>query len=139
VSTAHKRDRHGTSRGLPPPAQFDLDLLPDSTLLTECETAAAGRFSRNTLQAWRRLPKHALRWTVVGAGYIRYRAGDLKRFLAMGQPRKRKPEPPSQHPPQAAKPPAALPKRRVRRADVKPSRSRAIADESALEPGVSRG
>ena len=88
-----KPDKHGQNRGLPPPAAFDLDALPDSTLLTESEAAAAARFSRNTLQAWRRQPDHPLRFRIIHGGRVRYEVAAVRAFLALGQPRKRKPSP----------------------------------------------
>jgi hypothetical protein len=105
VTTAHKRDRHGF-RGVPPPPVFDFDALPDGALLNEYETAAVGRWSTNTLAAWRlRQGGHGLRWVVIAGGFIRYRVSAIRAFLADAAQRKRKP----------------------RRADVKP-RSRATAD-----------
>jgi hypothetical protein len=77
-----KRDRHGF-RGTPPPASFSLQELPDDAQLTEGEVAAVGRWSTNTLAAWRRRPDHPLKWDYVAGGFIRYRAGDLKIFMAM--------------------------------------------------------
>jgi len=92
VSTAHKRDKHGF-RGRPGPAQFDLYALPDTALLTEFEVAQIGRWSTNTLQAWRRQPDHALKWVAIAGGLVRYQVGTIKRYLGMGVPRKRKPKP----------------------------------------------
>jgi hypothetical protein len=82
------RNRHGF-RGTPPHASFSLAELPDDALLTEHEAAAVGRFSTNTLSAWRRRPNHPLQWELVGGKYIRYRAGNLKAYLAL--PRKERP------------------------------------------------
>ena len=90
MTTAHKRDRHGF-RGVPPPPVFDFDALPDGALLTEHETAAVGRWSTNTLAAWRLRKTHALRWVVIGGGRVRYRVGDVRAYLADAAPRKRKP------------------------------------------------
>ena len=104
MTTAHKRDRHGF-RGVPPPPVFDFDALPDGALLNEYETAAVGRWSTNTLSAWRLREGHGLRWVVIAGGFVRYRVSAIRAFLAYAEPRKRKP----------------------RRADVKP-RSRATAD-----------
>ena len=58
-------------RGIPPPLIFDLDVLPDSTLLTETEVAAALRRAKSTLENWRKQPDHPLRWRRV-AGRIVY-------------------------------------------------------------------
>jgi len=76
-----KRDRHGF-RGTPPPASFSLAELPDDAQLTEAEVAAIGRWSTNTVASWRRQPDHPLRWELVAGKYVRYRAGDLKTFIA---------------------------------------------------------
>jgi hypothetical protein len=86
---AIKRSHHGF-RGVPPPPTFDFDALPDSALLTQSETAAVGRWSTNTLAAWR-LRKHGLRWVVIAGGFIRYRVSAIRAFLADAAPRKRKP------------------------------------------------
>ena len=90
VTTAHKRDRHGF-RGVPPPPVFDFDALPDGALLNEYETAAVGRWSTNTLAAWRLRAGHGLRWVVIAGGFIRYRVSAIRAFLADAAPRKRKP------------------------------------------------
>ena len=76
-----KRDRHGF-RGTPPPASFSLQALPDDAQLTEHEVAAVGRWSTNTVAAWRRQPDHPLRWELVAGRFVRYRAGDLKTYMA---------------------------------------------------------
>ena len=90
MTTAHKRDRHGF-RGVPPPPVFDFDALPDGALLNEYETAAVGRWSTNTLAAWRlREGHHGLRWVVIAGGFIRYRVSAIRAFLADAAPRKRK-------------------------------------------------
>jgi hypothetical protein len=86
-----KRDRHGF-RGTPPPPSFDFDALSPGTLLTELETAAVGRWSTNTLTAWRLQPSHPLQWTTIAGGLIRYRVAAIRAFLASGTPRKRKPK-----------------------------------------------
>jgi hypothetical protein len=86
-----KRSHHGF-RGVPPPPVFDFDALPDGTLLNEYETAAVGRWSTNTLAAWRlRKGRHGLRWVVIAGGFIRYRVADIRAYLADATPRKRKP------------------------------------------------
>jgi hypothetical protein len=77
-----KRDRHGF-RGVPPPASFSLQDLPDDAQLTEAEVAAIGRWSTNTVASWRRRPDHPLEWEYVAGGFVRYRAGKLKTFMAM--------------------------------------------------------
>ena len=90
MTTAHKRDRHGF-RGVPPPPVFDFDALPDGALLNEYETAAVGRWSTNTLAAWRLRKAHGLRSVVIGGGRVRYRVGDVRAYLADAAPTKRKP------------------------------------------------
>ena len=67
-------------RGVPPPLPFDLDQLPDSTLLTGAEVCALGRFSSSSLDGWRRFPDHPLRWRLVG-GRMLYELGSLREFL----------------------------------------------------------
>jgi hypothetical protein len=49
------------SRGLPPPATFDIDTLPDSSNLTALETAAVIRRTPGALEQWRRAPNHPLK------------------------------------------------------------------------------
>ena len=84
-----KRSHHGF-RGVPPPPVFDFDALPDGALLNEHETAAVGRWSTNTLAAWRlREGHHGLRWVVIAGGFIRYRVADIRAYLAGAAPRKR--------------------------------------------------
>jgi hypothetical protein len=116
-----KRSHHGF-RGVPPPPVFDFDALPDGALLNEYETAAVGRWSTNTLAAWRRRKGHGLRSVVIAGGFVRYRVADIRGYLADATPRKRKPKPP---------PPAAATARR--RADVKP-RSRGDSVPAPQEP-----
>ncbi len=67
-------------RGTPPPLRFDLDELPDNTLLNETETAAACRRAKSTLEVWRKQPEHPLRWRRV-AGRILYELGSIRAFL----------------------------------------------------------
>src|SRR5215467_216413 len=81
--TKPRRSRGGF-RGRPPPPTFDFDELADSALLTETEAAAVGRWSTNTLSSWRERPDHPLKWTKVGGGRVRYRAGDVRQLLASG-------------------------------------------------------
>jgi hypothetical protein len=92
-----KRDRHGF-RGTPPPASFSLADLPDDALLTEYEVAAVGRWSTNTLAAWRRQPGHPLEWELLAGKYVRCRAGNLKRYMAGDSRKKPKPPAPPKHP-----------------------------------------
>jgi hypothetical protein len=76
-------------RGVPPPLPFDIDALPDSTLLTSNETGAFARVSTSALDSWRRFPDHPLRWRLVG-GRILYELGSLREFLK-GVPGGRRP------------------------------------------------
>jgi len=98
-----KRSHHAF-RGVPPPPTFDFDALPDGALLTELETAAVGRWSTNTLAAWRLRRAHGLQWVVIGGGRVRYRVSDVRAYLADATPRTKPP----------ATPVAAPPKRRPR-------------------------
>ena len=117
-----KRSRHGF-RGVPPPPVFDFDALPDGALLNEYETAAVGRWSTNTLAAWRLREGHGLRWVVIAGGFVRYRVAEIRAYLADATPRKRKPKPP---PPDATTP--------RRRADVKPRSPATAAVPATQEP-----
>jgi hypothetical protein len=65
---------------MPPPLMFDLNELPESTLLTETEAAAACRRSKSTLEAWRKQPDHPLRWRRVG-GRVLYEVVPVRVFL----------------------------------------------------------
>jgi hypothetical protein len=85
-----KRSHHGF-RGVPPPPVFDFDALPDGALLNEYETAAVGRWSTNTLAAWRLREGHGLRCIVIAGGFVRYRVADIRAYLADATPRRRKP------------------------------------------------
>jgi hypothetical protein len=106
-------------RGTPPPlADVSLAGLPDDQLLTEYEVAAIARFSTNSLGTWRKRPEHPLRWTVIGGGRVRYRAGDVREFLASGY----RPQP--GRPRKKANDAALAPRRRV-------ARPRAKADVAA--------
>lgn len=67
-------------RGIPPPLTFDLDALPDSTLLNESETAAACRRAKSTLEVWRKRPDHPLRWRRVGCRVL-YELASIRAFL----------------------------------------------------------
>jgi hypothetical protein len=105
-NTSIKRDRRGF-RGLPPPLEnFSLSKLSSDTLLTPYETAAILRVSTNTLESWRRVSGHPLRWSSIANGRIRYTAGDVRAFLA-GEGRKLRA---GQHEPER-KPAAGAPKR----------------------------
>jgi hypothetical protein len=67
-------------RGMPPPLTFDIDALPDSTRLTETETAAAIRRPKSALGNWRTLPDHPLKWRRVG-GRVLYELPSIREFL----------------------------------------------------------
>jgi hypothetical protein len=86
--------------GIPAHASFNLIEIPDDALLTDVEVVAAGRWSTNTVAAWRRQPNHPLPWFLVAGKYIRYRAGDVK--VLAGVLRQRRPRSPpkrrSDHP-----------------------------------------
>lgn len=71
------------NRGVPPPANFDLDVLPDSANLTALETAAIVRRTPGALQNWRRNPDHALKWENVD-GRPLYRVGAVRTYLGHG-------------------------------------------------------
>jgi len=93
-----KRSHRGF-RGLPPPATFSIAELADDALLREYDVAAVGRWSTNTVAAWRKQPRHPLKWLRLPGGRVRYFAGALKQFLATGykpqpgRPRKKDPAP----------------------------------------------
>jgi hypothetical protein len=67
-------------RGMPPPLTFDLDALPDSTLLNDSETAAAVRRAKSTLEVWRKQIAHPLKWRRVG-GRVLYELASIRAFL----------------------------------------------------------
>jgi hypothetical protein len=67
-------------RGTPPPLPWGLDALPDGTLLSETETAAACRRAKSTLEVWRKDPDHPLKWRRVG-GRILYEVPSIRAFL----------------------------------------------------------
>ena len=100
-----RRDHHGF-RGLPPPATFDFEGLPDGSLLSEIEVAAILRVSSNTLGGWRRQGGHPLKWLVLPNGFVRYTAGHIREFLASGKPRPPRGRPPATKP----RPPTRKPK-----------------------------
>jgi len=110
--------RHGF-RGVPPLPTFDFAKIADGQLLTDFETAQVLRVSTATLEAWRQRQGHGLRWVAIAGGFVRYRAGDIRAFLASGRPRQRKPKP--------KPPPAAPEKRRARRAQADESLAPEVA------------
>jgi DNA-binding transcriptional regulator YdaS (Cro superfamily) len=78
------RERHGF-RGVPPPSDFSLAALPDDALLTGYQVGALIQVSTNTIQSWRRQPDHPLEWEALPNGLVRYRAGTLRAYLALGR------------------------------------------------------
>jgi hypothetical protein len=128
--SAAPRDKRGF-RGLPPPLEnFSLAKLSDDTLLTTYEVSALTRVSTNTIESWRRVSGHPLRWSTIANGRIRYTVGAVRAFLA-GEGRRLRA---GQHEPER-KPAAPAPKR----TPVKPppprraGRPRTKADASALQ------
>jgi hypothetical protein len=116
-----KRDKHGQNRGLPPPATFDFEGLPDGSPLSEFEVAAILRVSTNTVGSWRRQPDHPLQWFALPNGFIRYTVAAIRAYLASGEPRPRG-KPPATKAGAAPAPkrtPPAKPARR-RRAPARP-------------------
>jgi hypothetical protein len=67
-------------RGTPPPLPFDIQSLPDSTLLTDTETAAAIRRSKACLENWRKYPDHPLKWRRVN-GRVLYEITSIRALL----------------------------------------------------------
>jgi hypothetical protein len=67
-------------RGTPPPLAFDIAKLPASTLLTEREAAAVMRRPMATLEYWRQIPDHPLRWRRAN-GRLLYELGTVLEFL----------------------------------------------------------
>ena len=106
------RKRHGF-RGVPPPADFSLAALPDDALLTEYQVGALFQVSTNTTQFWRRQPDHPLEWEILPNGLIRYRAGAVRAYLALGQRRQPKPEAAAPKPEAAEPKPAAALERAI--------------------------
>ena len=79
MARATKRGRK--NRGVPPPATFDIDALPDSSNLTALETAAVIRRTPGALEQWRRDPNHPLKWRYVD-GRPLYRVDAVRDYLA---------------------------------------------------------
>jgi hypothetical protein len=67
-------------RGTPPPLTFDIEALPDSTFLTESETAAALRRSKACLESWRKRADHSLQWRRVN-GRVLYKITSIRALL----------------------------------------------------------
>ena len=64
---AGRRHARRKTRGMPPPATFDIDTLPGSAHLTAREAAAVIRRTPGALEQWRRDPNHPLKWRSVTA------------------------------------------------------------------------
>ncbi|MGY4476882.1 hypothetical protein [Bradyrhizobium sp. USDA 3364] len=73
--------RRRKSRGMPPPATFDIDTLPGGSNLTALETAAVIRRTPGALEQWRRDPNHPLKWRYVD-GRPLYRVDAVRDYLA---------------------------------------------------------
>jgi hypothetical protein len=76
--------RHRKNRGVPPPATFDIDTLPDSSNLTALEAAAVIRRTPGALEQWRRDPNHPLKWRYVD-GRPLYRVDAVRDYLARSE------------------------------------------------------
>ncbi|GLR90920.1 hypothetical protein [Bradyrhizobium iriomotense] len=77
----HATKRHRKNRGMPPPATFDIDVLPGSSNLTALEAAAVIRRTPGALELWRRDPNHPLKWRYVD-GRPLYRVDAVRDYLA---------------------------------------------------------
>jgi hypothetical protein len=73
--------RYRKNRGVPPPATFDIDMLPGSSNLTTLEAAAIIRRTPGALEQWRRDPDHSLKWRYVD-GRPLYRVDAVREYLA---------------------------------------------------------
>jgi hypothetical protein len=69
--------------GIPSHVSFNLLEIPDDALLTDVDVAAVGRWSTNTVAAWRQKPDHPLPWFLVavasppcGVAAGRFQLGD---------------------------------------------------------------
>jgi|GEM_PF-6486275 len=90
---------HGKKRGRPPksrdeddkiwrgvagPAIFDFDTLPDSAWLLKHEVAQVLRRAPGTLEAWRRIEGHPLRWEKVDGRYV-CSVGALRAYITQAK------------------------------------------------------
>jgi hypothetical protein len=92
VSTNNKsdrRDRHGF-RGVPPPPLFSLADLADDAMVTKAEAAGWLRVAKSTVDGWREQPNHPLKWLELPGGFVRTTAGNIRKYIAAGAPRRRK-------------------------------------------------
>jgi len=69
-----------------PVAAIDLAALPADALLTDIEVASLARTGRNTLANWRTATRQGSpigpRFLKLAGSMIRYRAGDVREFIA---------------------------------------------------------
>ncbi|MET4320760.1 hypothetical protein ABIC02_004527 [Bradyrhizobium sp. RT5a] len=91
---ATKRPRK--NRGMPPPATFDFDTLPNSSNLTALEAAAVIRRTPGALEQWRRDPNHPLKWRYVD-GRPLYRVDAVRDYLAKCDKTTKIPQPHNAH------------------------------------------
>ncbi|MBW5438477.1 hypothetical protein FXB41_28055 [Bradyrhizobium canariense] len=84
------------NRGMPPPATFDFDALPNSSNLTALEAAAVIRRTPGALEQWRRDPNHPLKWRYVD-GRPLYRVDAVRDYLAKCDKTTRRPQPHNGH------------------------------------------
>lgn len=84
--------RHRKNRGMPPPATFDIDTLPDSSNLTALEAAAVIRRTPGALEQWRRNPNHPLKWRYVD-GRPLYRVDAVRDYLVRFEKTIKPPQP----------------------------------------------
>lgn len=88
--------RRRKNRGMPPPATFDIDVLPGSSNLTVLEAAAVIRRTPGALEQWRRDPNHPLKWRYVD-GRPLYRVDAVRDYLAKCDKTTRTPRPHNAH------------------------------------------
>ena len=88
IQAATVENKRRRFRGIPPPADFDLDTLPPTALLSPREVAAILRVAIGTVDSWRTRPNHPLRFIWL-QGHVRYTAKDLRAYIALpgGKPR----------------------------------------------------
>ena len=82
ITMVQSERRHRATRGIPPPAEFDIETLPASSLLTALELCAILRRTPGALRRWRRNREHPLRWEYVD-GRPLYRVGSVREYLAL--------------------------------------------------------
>lgn len=84
--------RRRKNRSVPPPATFDIDMLPGSSNLTALEAAAVIRRTPGALEQWRRDPNHPLKWRYVD-GRPLYRVDAVRDYLASRDKTTKPPQP----------------------------------------------